>query len=208
MVVDGVGATGRLYCPVTGCPSADPSRAPGWTSQATLFSHIDSHLAGTLQGTAPAQWFQDHRRQRCSVCGLSVSTRYGIHPTCQPAARAALGASGPARPASDALGLPTLDEVQATRDRTLRHVPAAARFLWGQVLNRAVAATAHHKDLKAWTELLMLPQCVLGAPLGLAVATAVLRLPTRWTAFGVGLKGSDAAFGTTGTNLALGTGSP
>ena len=33
--------------------------------------------------------------------------------------------------------------------------------LWSQALIRTVA---HYNDLKAWTDLLMLPQCVLGAP--------------------------------------------
>ena len=154
----------RLYCPVPGCPSSDPTRAPGWTSKTTLISHVDSHLAGTLQGHVPAQWFLDHRRQRCTACGLSVSTRHGAHPTCQPSVRAALGAGAAARLAADAAGLPSLDDIQARQIRTLRHIPVAARYLWGQVLIRALAATAHHNDLKAWTELLMLPQSVLGAP--------------------------------------------
>ena len=143
---------------------ADPSRAAGWTNKATLLSHIDSHLAGTLQGNVSDQWLRDSSRQRCPVCGLRVSTRFGTHPTCQPSVRAALGAATAPRPATEAQGLPTLDQIQGSRVRTLRHIPATARFLWGQALIRAVAATVHYNDLKAWTELLMLPQCVLGAP--------------------------------------------
>ncbi|CAK9102220.1 Uncharacterized protein SCF082_LOCUS47777 [Durusdinium trenchii] len=50
MVVDGVGAAGRLYCPVSGCPCSDTTRAKGWTSKQTLIAHVDSHLAGTLRG--------------------------------------------------------------------------------------------------------------------------------------------------------------
>ena len=46
----------------------------------------------------------------------------------------------------------------------MRHVPAAARYLSGRVLTRALAAAAEHNDLQFWTELLMLPQCVLGLP--------------------------------------------
>lgn len=163
MAVDGVGAACRLYCPVPGCPSSDATRAQGWTNRQTLISHVDSHLAGTLQGHVPPQWFRDHHRQRCSVCGLSISTRYGVHPTCQPAARAALG-GGAARPAAAAQGLPTPNELHNARGRTLRHIPAAARFLWGQALSRAVAAVVHHNDLRAWTELLILPHGVLVAP--------------------------------------------
>ncbi|CAK9102695.1 Retrovirus-related Pol polyprotein from transposon TNT 1-94 [Durusdinium trenchii] len=50
MVVDGVGAAGRLYCPVSGCPCSDTTRAKEWTSKQTLIAHVDSHLAGTLRG--------------------------------------------------------------------------------------------------------------------------------------------------------------
>ncbi|CAE7388821.1 unnamed protein product [Symbiodinium natans] len=40
----------KVYCPVIGCQCSDPSRSPGWASDATMRSHIDSHLAGTLAG--------------------------------------------------------------------------------------------------------------------------------------------------------------
>lgn len=91
-------------------------------------------------------------------------TRYGAYSTCQPFVRAALGAGTAAHPVTDAADLPSLDNIQVRQIRILRHVPVAAHFLWGQVLNRALAAAAHYNDLKAWTELLMLPQSVLGAP--------------------------------------------
>jgi len=90
-----------------------------------------------------------------------ASRRHGIHPTCRPAARAAAGA-----PRSAAAGdtLPSLDAILLGRTRTLRHVPAAARCLWGKVLTRALAAAAHHNDIRAWQDLLMLPHAVLDAP--------------------------------------------
>ena len=74
-----------------------------------------------------------------------------------------MGGAGAGR-AADAHNLPSAHELQLARGRTLRHIPAAARFLWGQTLSGAVAAAAHHNDARAWTELLMLPQCVLAAP--------------------------------------------
>ena len=52
-------------------------------------AHIDAHLAGSLDGDVPAAWMQARGRIRCPVCGLSVSERYGVHPTCRPEARAA-----------------------------------------------------------------------------------------------------------------------
>lgn len=140
---------------------AAPARTPHGPKggPATLIAHVDSHLAGTLRGQVPQQWLTDNNRQRCMVCGLSVSVRSGVHPT----ARAAFSGSDAGRAAA-ALTLPSLDELQSAQGRALRHIPAAARFLWGQALGRAFAAAAHHNDLRTWTELLMLPQCVLSAP--------------------------------------------
>ena len=152
---------GRVFCPEPGCLQGDPLRARGWASVASMQSHIDAHLAGSLHGDVPIPWLHSHNRTRCLECGLSVSSRHGIHPTCRAAARAAAGA-----PRSAAAGdtLPSLDAILLGRTRTLRHVLAAARYLWGKVLTRALAAAAHHNDIRAWQELLMLPQAVLAAP--------------------------------------------
>ena len=67
----------------------------GWTSDSTVRAHVDAHLAGSLSGRVPSAWLQDRSLQQCLVCGLSVSTRFGIHPTCRPAARAGAVGSGP-----------------------------------------------------------------------------------------------------------------
>ena len=48
----------------------------GWCSVTTMQSHVDAHMAGTLAGAIPAAWLQQHGRQRCAVCGLSVSSRH------------------------------------------------------------------------------------------------------------------------------------
>ena len=80
-------------------------------------AHVDSHLAGTLQGEIPAAWLAQQGRVRCLICGLSVSERHGIHPTCRPEARQAFGA-GVARPAAGG-ALPSFDSIQAGTVRTL-----------------------------------------------------------------------------------------
>ena len=153
----------RLFCPVPGCLCADPTRAPGWANVATMRSHIDAHLSGSLTGDVPASWMQTHGRTRCLVCGLSVSERHGVHPTCRPEARAA--APDGAQPMDiDNLQLPSFTEIQAARTPTLRHVPVAARHTWNHILTRALAAVVHRNDERAWRELLMLPQCLLCAP--------------------------------------------
>ena len=126
----------RLFCPVPGCLCADPTRAPGWANVATMRSHIDAHLSGSLTDDVPASWVQTHGRTRCLVCGLSVSERHGVHPTCHPEARAA--APDGAQPMDvDNLQLPSFTEIQAARTPTLRHVPVAARHTWNHILTRA-----------------------------------------------------------------------
>ena len=131
MDVDSGGNAGRVYCPVPACPCGDPRRARGWASDATMRPYIDAHLSGALCGEVPAQWLQARGRQRCAVCGLSVSTQHGVHPSCRPAAREAVADPGGVRE-GDALPLPTFDEIQAGRTPTLRHVPGRARWLWAR----------------------------------------------------------------------------
>ena len=84
----------RFFCPVSGCPCADVTSARGWTSDSTLRAHVDAHLGGSLLGRVPPAWLQDRGLQQCLVCGLSVSTRFGTHPTCRPAAIGLLAAEG------------------------------------------------------------------------------------------------------------------
>ena len=157
------GPTPRVFCPVGTCPCSDRARASGWADLSTMHAHIDAHLAGTLAGDVPADWMRAHHRQRCPVCGLSVSTRYGTHPSCRPLARAGAPAGNDHRRDAGAT-LPSFSDIQAGQATTLRHIPAAARHLWTQVLTRVLASAAHHNDVKAWKELLMLPQSVLCAP--------------------------------------------
>ena len=153
-------AVSRVFCPVPGCPCSDPARARGWANDASMRPHIDSHLAGTLAGEVPRAWMEAKQRIRCLVCGLSVSARCGVHPTCRPEARAAaVDAADPME--VDGLELPSLQAIQSARTPTLRHVPAAARHTWCQTLTRALAAVAHRNDEQAWRELLMLPKCIL-----------------------------------------------
>ena len=162
MAVDGGGShPDRVFCPVPSCPCSDPARARGWRSVHNMHSHIDAHLAGTLSGDVPAEWMRQEGRQRCPVCSLSVSTRFGVHPTCRPEARAA---AGPIPTTGRVDGLPTFPNIQAGHTPTLRHVPQAARHSWSKALTRALATAAHFNTEASWRELLMLPQTVLAAP--------------------------------------------
>ena len=146
-----------LMLPGTLAGGVRPPFEPMWTPT----------LAGTLAGEVPPAWLAARKRVRCLVCGLSVADRLGVHPTCQPLARAAApsaSASGSPAASGGAGVLPSLSEVQAAGTPTLRHVPGPARHAWGQALTRALAAVAHHNDERSWLVLLMLPKAVLCAP--------------------------------------------
>ncbi|CAE7316738.1 unnamed protein product [Symbiodinium sp. CCMP2592] len=128
-----------------------------------LGAHIDAHLAGSLQGDVPEAWLQGRSRQRCMVCGLSVSIQHGVHPSCRPAARAAMASPVEALH-GDGIQLPSFQDIIAGCTPTLRHVPGRARHLWARALTRALAAVVHRNDETSWRELLMLPQSVLDPP--------------------------------------------
>ena len=100
---------------------------------------------------------------------MIVASSLGIHPTCRPAQRA-LAESQTAAPSPSTSGasrLPSLAAVHAARISTRKHVPKAARNLWAQALVRALAAVVAYNTVDAWTELEMLPKCVLvNAPRG------------------------------------------
>ena len=98
----------RVFCPVPTCPCSDPARARGWATVATMKSHINAHLAGSLQGDVPIAWLH------CLVCGLNFSQAHGVHPTCRPEARAAaVDAAIPMD--TDGLQLPSLSAIQPPR---------------------------------------------------------------------------------------------
>lgn len=50
IMVDGVGPTARLYCPVPGCPSSRQGERDGQANR--LIAHVDSHLAGKCPTSA------------------------------------------------------------------------------------------------------------------------------------------------------------
>lgn len=108
-----------------------------------------SSFAGPSQARVPAQRFHDHCRQRCPERVHAV-----WHTSHLPV---------PARQRRQALADPRRDPSHPCPHAAPCFLPKFA-FFKGEVLKRVLASRAHHNDSKAWTELLMLPQCVLGAP--------------------------------------------
>ena len=68
---------------------------------------------------------------------------------------------------------PSLDIIHGRFIPTVRHVPKDLRRLWAQCLSRSVARAVWANDVRAWSELQMLPKCVLCSPPGEVKATKI-----------------------------------
>ena len=150
-------------------PASAPAPAPAGSSLAdaqTLLAPAGGPMkpacVPTLMPTSrtlwPASWMQSRGRIRCPVCGLSVSERHGVHPTCRPEARR----------------LPwklTIWTWMVLHCPLLRPSRQPAQALSGMYRwQRGMRGTRCSLGpwllwcITAWLELLMLPQCVLCAP--------------------------------------------
>ena len=174
----------RCFCPVAGCPAADAQRARGWDNDAAMRPHLEAHRSCALQGAVPAEWLTRRRLTPCRVCNeLIVGDPGHIHPRCRPLARAAVAAPpgvlvGDAAAGGQANTPMPFDDVFRQHKPTLKHVPKACRKLWTQAVTRAIAAvilynvapgaaispSAQEQCDAAWSDFLLLPQCVLQAP--------------------------------------------
>ena len=65
---------------------------------------------------------------------------------------------------TDADSFPSLAIIHGRFIPTVRHVPKDLRRLWAQCLSRSVARAVWANDVRAWSELQMLPKCVLCTP--------------------------------------------
>ena len=149
-----------LYCPVPSCPKSNTSTS-GWIRMQSLRRHLKEHQ-GRLPGAIPTEFLDYHNLKSCPICGYIIAQSLNSCRKCAPAYRAAANPNRSDTPATDAL--PSLDEICTTRVRLFKHVPKRARALWGEVLAKAIANAVYHNMAQAWTELLMLPKCVLLTP--------------------------------------------
>ena len=153
----------RLCCPVASCPCSDAACIPKW-SEAVLSKHVDAHLSGQLAGRVPAQWLSDRGKIQCRVCGLGVSSRLEVHPTCRPAERRQRRPEQQASSDGATQLMPTLSSMCDGSARTLKYVPAKAKTAWAKALVRSLAFAVHCNTVAAWTEFAMLPACTLCPP--------------------------------------------
>eukprot|EP00435_Cladocopium_sp_Y103_P013268 s4238_g3.t1 len=135
------------------------------------------------------------------VCGLSVSDRHGVHPTCRPKARAAAVGPQPFSGAGGGGALPTLPAIQNGKTPTLRHVPALARHTSAQALTRPwprlpiVMMSALGLSFSCCLKLCCVHRHVVAANI------AGLRRPTLLTVCSGGLTANAWVYGRPGASL-------
>ena len=92
-------------------------------------------------------WMDENGRERCRYCRLCVARGRGIHPTCRAEERSRNATS--MEISDEVEGLPLLQTVMASRCRTLKHVPKAARHMWAQALMQSIATTVEENTVEA-----------------------------------------------------------
>ena len=149
-------------------------------------NHLNEHGTGFHPGAIPASFIHAHNYSQCSECDRIVYNRFrGTCPKCRPrrwaredidtlrtmasAANASAATAAPSNPGSSTaaggvLSFLELDIIHGRFIPTVRHVPKALRRLWALCLSRAVARAVGANDISAWSELQMLPKCVLCTP--------------------------------------------
>ena len=81
--------TGRILCPVDGCPEASVTSRKHFHKFADIKNHLNAHCTGYLSGAVPVDFLRCHRYTQCSVCDKIIHTRYnGTCPRCRPMAQA------------------------------------------------------------------------------------------------------------------------
>jgi hypothetical protein len=82
----------RCYCPVPGCPAADPVRAAGWKNIAAMRSHLEEHAVGRLTGySGPVAG----RPRAWALRGVFQAARAPVRSGLPPVPARAFCASGP-----------------------------------------------------------------------------------------------------------------
>eukprot|EP00666_Eupelagonemidae_sp_cell4sb_P002436 gene2436-8276_t len=68
----------------------DADAAAGWSNHQSMIPHLKQHCSGTLQGTPPPSYLQQHGLCICKQCSALLSARHnGACPKCRPVLRAA-----------------------------------------------------------------------------------------------------------------------
>ena len=140
-----------------------------------------AHLCtGYLSGVVPIDFLRNYNYSQCNVCAKIVHNCYnGSHPKCRPNPRTqelinslrsqinlvntSQGRQGSDRE-RDQADLPSLSTIHSRFVPTIKNIPKGLRKLFAQCLTKALARVVWNNDGASWTELQMLPKCILCCP--------------------------------------------
>ena len=168
----------RILCPVPTCPEASPTSKRYFKDFTSIKNHLNEHCTGHISGVVPIEFLSRYQYSQCSVCDKILHVRYhGTCPRCRPIARTREQVNSirnhvhtaENNPESrriphnfqDVPPLPNLSTVHENFVPTIRNVPFALRRLWAQCLSKALAQAVWTNNLTSWTELQMMPKCIL-----------------------------------------------
>ena len=173
--------TGRIFCPVVGCPESLSSSNRHFRDFNSIKTHLNDHCTGQLSGAIPSDFLRHHDYTQCRLCDRVLHNRYNsICKKCRPKERSqgplnnfqTHGNTADNTPLSDQQqhvnntqrGLPTLAAIHELYVPTRKNVPKALRGLYAQCLKKAIAQTVLNNNETSWSELQMLTKCTLCVP--------------------------------------------
>ena len=153
----------RVYCPVEGCPLANPFRAAGWLSRDAVRRHLQAHADGYAQGQIPRAFMLANSLGQCSVCQKILHIRFGnCCPSCRPLQAERQTNTTTNRPIPSYI--PNFETASTTKITTKKGIPFGARKEWAECLDVALGEVLRHNNERAWAELWAFPKMVLRAP--------------------------------------------
>ena len=167
--------SGRIFCPVVGCPDALLSSNKHFRDIAGIKSHLDDHITGYRSGAVPSEFLRQHDYSQCDICDKIVHKRFhGTHPRCRTRSyrneqinrlrnldntpNNTQGRQQQAQTTENPRDLPSLSIIHGKYVPTIKNIPRGLRRLFAQCMSKTLAKAVWSNDIPSWTELQMLPK--------------------------------------------------
>jgi len=156
----------KYFCCIDECSNHKNSKFKGWTSLASLQTHLNKHLNKTLDGDIPESILKKYKWLICDVCHLLTSAKHPTHKVCQSKRRNneedsnSDSNSDTDKDTSESDTedtLPSIEEICNTLVFTTSNIPKVARTTWAHTLANAISDVTYYNNMEKWQLFLMLP---------------------------------------------------